>query len=224
MWVMTTRGFYSVVAHREHPTKVMIRARCKRDIDALVPLIAAVDEEATEPYAVGGDYAWRLVCSSIAWTAALTELSSEIDYPNFKSAVKDRAHHDAYMKVWSALLRLDDRDSRSGRQQYAVMEMDYDEPNSHLDVLEGDRAKFTATQLNEFPPGSIVSAEKPLATKYGGTDSRVHFNEWTKRDGEGWVSEESGEVVASGDLVEWDRGMFTLEYVGSVRSDSLFTI
>ena len=35
MWVMTTQGFYSVVAHRDEPDSVIVRARTSEDIEAL---------------------------------------------------------------------------------------------------------------------------------------------------------------------------------------------
>ena len=35
MWLMTTRGFFSVVAHNADPDRVLIRARCRGDIDAV---------------------------------------------------------------------------------------------------------------------------------------------------------------------------------------------
>lgn len=105
MWIMTTRGFYSVVEHREDPDKVMVRARCKEDIDALSKLIPSAElfELSTS------DYAWRVVVSRDQWIDALTEMSHQVDYDNFKNAVESVKHHDAYMNVWADLLVLDDR-------------------------------------------------------------------------------------------------------------------
>ena len=105
MWLMTTRGFYSAVQHRDDPTKVMIRARCVEDIDALAELIPDA-----EPYHTpNADYAWRIVTSASNWVGALTTMALEVDYPNFKNAVKSPKHHAAYSSVWGTMLRLDDR-------------------------------------------------------------------------------------------------------------------
>lgn len=35
-------------------------------------------------------------------------MAGEIDYPNFKAAITDKAHHRAYLKVWQELLALTD--------------------------------------------------------------------------------------------------------------------
>jgi hypothetical protein len=104
MWLMTTRGFYSAVQHRDDPDRILVRARCRRDLDAIADLVPG------EPVLLEhADYAWRVETDRATWRAAVAVLAAEIDYPNFKSAVTDHAHHDAYMRVWSALLPLDDR-------------------------------------------------------------------------------------------------------------------
>lgn len=104
MWVMTTRGFYSAVQHREDPTRVMVRARCKEDIDALAELIPNA-----EPYELLlSDYAWRIETSQAEWVEALVQMSLDVDYDNFKNAVKSKKHKDAYMNVWFDLLDLEE--------------------------------------------------------------------------------------------------------------------
>ena len=40
---------------------------------------------------------------------ALVALLAEVTYPNFKNAILDSDHHDAYLGVWRQLLVLDDR-------------------------------------------------------------------------------------------------------------------
>lgn len=104
MWLMTTRGFYSAVQHRDDPDRLLVRARCEEDIRALADLVAG------EPVLLeNADYAWRVETTRAEWSAALQVLAAEITYPNFKSAVRDAAHHDAYMDVWSVMCALDDR-------------------------------------------------------------------------------------------------------------------
>ena len=105
MWIITTRGFYSVVEHREDSNKVMVRARCKEDIDALCELIP--DAESFEMQT--SDYAWRIVVARAEWIEALIKMSEAVDYDNFKNAVDSPKHHDAYINVWADLLALDDR-------------------------------------------------------------------------------------------------------------------
>ena len=104
MWTMTKRGFYSVVAHRDEPSRVLVRARCERDIRALDDLIPDTEPQHTPD----ADYAWRFECDAEQWAAAVTAMAGEIDYPNFKAAITDKAHHRAYLDVWHSLLPLTD--------------------------------------------------------------------------------------------------------------------
>jgi len=104
MWLMTTRGFYSVVEHRDDADRLLVRARCQADIAALADLVDG------EPVRLeDADYAWRVEVTRGEWQAAMQVLVGEITYPNFKSAVRDPAHHDAYLKVWGVMCALDDR-------------------------------------------------------------------------------------------------------------------
>lgn len=106
MWVMTTRGFYSAVQHREQPTKLLIRARCKEDIDNLRDLLPN-----SEPWRLrSSDYEWRLECTVAEWAGALANMALDIDYGNFKTAVKNeqgQRRANIYMRCWSALLAIE---------------------------------------------------------------------------------------------------------------------
>lgn len=106
MWVMTTAGFFSVVQHRDDPDKVMIRARCEEDINALAELIPGAQPVNTP----NADYTWRITVSAAEWVHALTTIALDVDYPNFKSAVKSPKHKAAYTRVWGVMYdALDDR-------------------------------------------------------------------------------------------------------------------
>ena len=104
MWLMTTRGFFSVVEHREDDNLLLIRARCKQDIEALADLVPA-----TPINLLDADYAWRIEATRAQWAEAPVAMLAEVTYPNFKNAIDDRDHHDAYLGVWHQLLVLDDR-------------------------------------------------------------------------------------------------------------------
>jgi hypothetical protein len=104
MWLMTTRGFYSVVEHREDDNLLLIRTRCKEDIEALVELIPA-----TPISILDADYSWRIEATRGQWAEALVALLDEVTYPNFKNAIRDSDRHDVYVCVWRQLLVLDDR-------------------------------------------------------------------------------------------------------------------
>jgi hypothetical protein len=103
MWLMTTRGFYSVVEHRDDADRLLVRARTREDIEALADLVGS------EPVWLGtADYAWRVETTRDEWKAAMQVLVGEITYPNFKSAIKDDAHVHAYHQVWGVMHELND--------------------------------------------------------------------------------------------------------------------
>lgn len=105
MWLTTTQGFYSAVAHRDDPGKLVVRARTREDIEALATQIPDLDPF-EDPAA---DYRWRAVVSRGDWQLAVADLAAAIDYPNFKNAVAERQGSERagiYGRVWSVLLAL----------------------------------------------------------------------------------------------------------------------
>ena len=111
MWLFTTQGFYSVVAHRNEPSKVLVRARARADLEALkrqIPDLRVFEDP-------DADYRYRAVVAREAWVAAVAILAADIDYPNFKSAVAERQgveRERLYSRVWAELLGLQ-RDEES---------------------------------------------------------------------------------------------------------------
>ena len=102
MWLLTTRGFYSVVANRHDPELVLVRTRVRDDLEGLRDLVPELEIEHT-PRA---DYEWRAAVRRPAWTAVVCSLAAGIDYGNFKDAVAhaqglDRAS--LYAIVWATL-------------------------------------------------------------------------------------------------------------------------
>ncbi len=105
MWLFTTQGFYSVVAHRDDPETLIVRARTREDIEALGEQIPDI-----EPFENGdADYRHRAYVSRSEWLAAVAQLTAEIDYDNFKSEVaREQGYERArvYGHVWGELLGL----------------------------------------------------------------------------------------------------------------------
>ncbi len=105
MWLFTTQGFYSVVAHRDDPSRVIVRARAREDLEALkrqIPDMRIFNDESA-------DYRWRAVVTQTAWVAAAAVLAAGIDYPNFKAAVAERQgieRERLYTRVWAEMLGL----------------------------------------------------------------------------------------------------------------------
>lgn len=85
MWLMTKHGFYSVVAHRNKPETLLVRARDRQHLENLAhstPFANFRIEETPE-----ADYPYRAEVRRTQWGSILTWLNAEIDYGNFKDAV-----------------------------------------------------------------------------------------------------------------------------------------
>jgi len=112
MWVFTPDGFYSVVAHRSQRRRLIVRCRVEEDMDALrqhIPGLEVFEDE-------HADYRWRAIVTKREWKRALARMGEAIDYDNFKNEVTRRQgdlRHDVYMRVWSAVLTL----QQGGRYQ-----------------------------------------------------------------------------------------------------------
>lgn len=106
MWIFTDIGFFSVVAHRDTSGALLVRARSRRDLEALqerhLPDMEIIEN-------AGTDYRFRAIVARDEWEHAAAAMTAGIDYPNFKSAVAERQGHDrarVYHKVWSVMLGL----------------------------------------------------------------------------------------------------------------------
>ena len=105
MWLLTTRGFYSVVEDHHDPGRLLVRARVREDVEALADLIPGLEVEETPDR----DYRFRASVTREDWASAAAQLARAIDYPNFKNAVADRQGFERahmYSGVWGLLLGL----------------------------------------------------------------------------------------------------------------------
>lgn len=110
MWLVTKHGFYSVVAHRDDPDLMLVRSRCRQDLEQLRCLsldLAEIDLDVPEIVETpAADYACRIFMPRDTWETLATVLAMDIDYPNFKTAVHGDPERDAaYMQMWSAMRR-----------------------------------------------------------------------------------------------------------------------
>lgn len=96
MWVLTTRGFLSIVADKDDPQgpQLLVRARRRGDIEAAFGPDVEVQEGG------GSDYRFRAWVDRHEVGQALADQVDEIDYGNFKNAIDDRAYHDAALECW----------------------------------------------------------------------------------------------------------------------------
>lgn len=107
MWVFFTEGFVSIVAHRDKPVTMLVRARAREHLEAFVRAsvqacwVAEVDIQHTPD----ADYEWR--CEMFAYVVSSTvgHLAAMVDkdhVTNFKAhnKVSDPAWRDALHDVW----------------------------------------------------------------------------------------------------------------------------
>lgn len=102
-WFCFNDAFISIVS--KAPAKedsLLVRARRAGDIEKVFGRKTKVVR------ATDSDYLFRAVITKEDVTRAIQNEVLRIDYPNFKSSVIDDDLHDAYMKVWSAMVVLQD--------------------------------------------------------------------------------------------------------------------
>lgn len=99
MWVFLRDSFLSIV-DKGDPTgsTLLVRARKAGDIEAVFPDAEVIDGGGT-------DYAFRARVDRELVAQAMADQVRAVTYPNFKGAVRNRDRHDAYMDVWSAMMR-----------------------------------------------------------------------------------------------------------------------
>lgn len=121
MWVFTKYGFFSAVCARQgngkygrpvDPNRIMIRARLRSHLEALLKRFPdLLGESAIQAFA-GTDYAFRVFVAKPVWSKVLAALAEETDYDNFKSEVARNLGKDgmAYEKslhdVWDVMYGL----------------------------------------------------------------------------------------------------------------------
>jgi 8-oxo-dGTP pyrophosphatase MutT (NUDIX family) len=110
MWIITKIGFFSVV-QKPGTDFLTVRARVREDLnnlrDLYLPELAPTIEKG------GTDYPWRATVSHSAFAAALGKIAADIDYSNFKNAVKAAQGHaraKIYGEVWGTLFDLPNSD------------------------------------------------------------------------------------------------------------------
>lgn len=99
MWIFLNKAFLSIVAHRDKPDRLLVRARRAGDIEAVFPYVDTWED-------THADYRFRAEIAREEVSGALAMAATEIDYDNFKGSVKDHELHDSYLKVWGIMSKL----------------------------------------------------------------------------------------------------------------------
>ena len=109
MWVFRNNAFVSIVQDRTNSRLVWVRARYKGDVENFLNgasgTVEVVETAANSP----ADYAYRVLVSKADVAEALLDALEAVKYDNFKGSIpkskEGDLRHDAYMDVWTALRR-----------------------------------------------------------------------------------------------------------------------
>lgn len=96
MWIFLNDAFLSIVDKGGDGSTLLVRARREGDIERVFP-------EADVELTPRNDYRYRARIDREMVAQAMAAAIRAITYGNFKGSVKERARHDAYMDVWSAM-------------------------------------------------------------------------------------------------------------------------
>lgn len=100
MWLFTRYGFVSIVAHRTQPDALLVRSRAPGVIEHFWP--EAVVQELPERKR---DYRFRATLPRSQVARVMRDQIHSIDYPDFKSAIRDDDYHDATLRTWIIMKR-----------------------------------------------------------------------------------------------------------------------
>ena len=107
MWIFLPNSMLSIVqkpGDAEAGT-LTVRARIAGDIERVFPDAKVIEGGGT-------DYAFRATIPRELVAQAMHDQVMGVSYSNFKSTVKDRQRHEAYLKVWSAMFGYQQNEKR----------------------------------------------------------------------------------------------------------------
>lgn len=98
MWIFLNDCYLSIVSKDCARDELMVRARRPGDIEKLFEVQVIKD--------AGTDYQYRARVKRDVIAQALVGELARVTYSNFKGSVADIPLHDAYLKVWGAMMTL----------------------------------------------------------------------------------------------------------------------
>lgn len=102
IWIFLKQGFLSVVADRDNPDRLLVRARVARHIQQVFPSADVFTDDSA-------DYHYRSFISRQTAADTISDSVRRIDYDNFKDAVVSESMHTALMSVWVVMRNLQDK-------------------------------------------------------------------------------------------------------------------
>lgn len=172
MWVLTTKGFVSIIQRPEDKAEglLTVRARVRQDLIDLF----GIDDEAMITDSLHTDYRYRVKLPKTDVATSLLDEALAIDYPNFKDAVARRQGPDRaeiYGRVWGNLYGLQRVDRvqqsqqrrRPGRRRFLIR----DEINQYFvgpgywTLIRTDAKRFASRRLAEIQRDDIAGQYQP---------------------------------------------------------------
>lgn len=102
MWIFLNNACLSIVAHRDNPEKLLVRARFQWDIEEVFNGVDVVETP-------NADYRFSAEVDRERVAEVLAAHVEAIEYDSFKSSVRSSWRHDLYLKVWSILRAAQDK-------------------------------------------------------------------------------------------------------------------
>lgn len=96
MWLYVSGGFLSVVAHRDDPHVLLVRARHPDHITGLFP-------DASVTHTPTADYTYRATLPRLDVQETIANYIQTMTYDNFKASIDDYDYHDACIDVWRTM-------------------------------------------------------------------------------------------------------------------------
>ena len=112
MWIFLSDSFLSIVAHREQPDMLLVRARSAGDIEA-------VFYGAKVEHTPDRDYHYRAILPREEVGRVLAGRVEGIDYGNFKNSVRDADRHTFYFRAYNAMLAFGQQVRRAAQRRLA---------------------------------------------------------------------------------------------------------
>lgn len=111
MWLFLPNSFLSIVADRDNPQNLLVRARLAGHIPNLFPKAKVFQME-------DADYRYRALVSRSNVVKVIAKQVEGVAYTNFKSTVHEPRYHHACMEVWSVMHSLQLNDHTYGSIGY----------------------------------------------------------------------------------------------------------
>lgn len=122
MWLYTVNGFYSAVQDQNDAERIMVRARKREDLEAMLEVLELQDVRILEWS--GSDYAFRCFIRRLEWAQFVLSEIMAMHYVNYKDAAldpdNDKERSNAYHSVWGVMRRWQD----SGRSMSWMNEVE----------------------------------------------------------------------------------------------------